>query len=414
MAGVFISYRRNDSDVAAGRLADDLVEFFGRRAVFRDIDTLVPGEDYTDALARALGSCAALVALIGPAWSAITDEQGRRRLDDPDDWVRREIAEALRRDIRVIPVALATSMPREEELPTELQPLLRRQAVELTDRHWRYGVDVLAESLEKVPGMARRRIASRWPVRRTARYALFAVAAMLAVGVIAWFSWGAVKGGPRSPDLSEQVRIRNAGPAATVAGLAVASAMEGSLAEQDRPVTLSGRYIYEKARRVDLRNAGELGGTPLDAAVYVAERWGAPPEEMWPYVAQSHTVPPDTSWDDLDAAAKQYRAIAYPVSSYDDIPKQLALGRPIVADVTAAESWLQPPTMNTGVISYARDAKILGQQIVVLVAFDRATRTLKFANSWGPSWGDNGFGTMSAAVAHHVLGEMRAIEIPPA
>src|SRR5690349_23847305 len=117
MSGVFISYRRTDSDVAAGRLADDLTEIFGPGRVFRDIDSLQAGEDFPRALERALDSCSAVIALIGPHWSSVVDDKGARRLDAPGDWVRLEIARALQRDIRVIPVLLATTMPKESELP---------------------------------------------------------------------------------------------------------------------------------------------------------------------------------------------------------------------------------------------------------------------------------------------------------
>ncbi|NOQ45658.1 MAG: TIR domain-containing protein [Desulfobulbaceae bacterium] len=81
MAGVFISYRRKDSDVAAGRLADDLSEIFGRDSIFRDVDTLEVGEDYENALDHALELCAALIVVIGPRWSTISDDAGRRRLE---------------------------------------------------------------------------------------------------------------------------------------------------------------------------------------------------------------------------------------------------------------------------------------------------------------------------------------------
>jgi hypothetical protein len=79
MAGVFISYRRDDSDVAAGRLADDLSEIVGPDSIFRDVDKLEPGEDYEDALDRALDSRVALIAIISPRWSSITTEVGLRR-----------------------------------------------------------------------------------------------------------------------------------------------------------------------------------------------------------------------------------------------------------------------------------------------------------------------------------------------
>jgi len=156
MAGVFISYRRNDSDVAAGRLADDLMEIFGRDAIFRDVDTLEAGQDYTTALDGALNSCVALIAIIGPRWSNITDDQGRRRLENPTDWVRLEIKRGLERGIRVIPVLIAAAMPREADVPADLKLLLQRQALELSDRHWRQDVELLAQALERVPGFAKR------------------------------------------------------------------------------------------------------------------------------------------------------------------------------------------------------------------------------------------------------------------
>jgi TIR domain-containing protein len=113
VAGIFISYRREDSDVAAGRLADDLSEIFGPGAVFRDIDRLKPGEDYVKALKDVLASCVALVAVIGPRWLTITDDKGNRRLADPNDWVRAEIRTALDRGIPVIPILLSGRSCRE-------------------------------------------------------------------------------------------------------------------------------------------------------------------------------------------------------------------------------------------------------------------------------------------------------------
>jgi hypothetical protein len=156
MAGVFISYRRNDSDVAAGRLADNLMEIFGRDAIFRDLDTLEAGENYINALDHALDSCVALIALIGPHWSNITDDAGHRRLENPADWVRIEIRRALERDIRVIPVLISAVMPQETEVPADLKSLLQRQALDLSDRHWRQDVELLAQALERVPGIAKR------------------------------------------------------------------------------------------------------------------------------------------------------------------------------------------------------------------------------------------------------------------
>src|SRR5215469_14357730 len=102
--GVFISYRREESSYAAGRLADRLTGRFGAEQVFIDVETIEPGVDFAEAISRAVGACVVLVAVIGPGWLAAADKRGGRRLDDPDDLVRLEIGTALVRGVRVIPV----------------------------------------------------------------------------------------------------------------------------------------------------------------------------------------------------------------------------------------------------------------------------------------------------------------------
>jgi len=156
MSGIFISYRRADTDVAAGRLADDLLREFGPGSIFRDVDQLYPGVDYEVAIDSALNSCVVLLAVIGPQWSTIVDDQGRRRLEDPHDWVRAEIGRSLARGVRVIPVLISgTQMPRLSELPAELKPLAKRQACDLADRQWRQDLDVLVQVIENIPGAPR-------------------------------------------------------------------------------------------------------------------------------------------------------------------------------------------------------------------------------------------------------------------
>lgn len=134
MAGVFISYRREDSMAYAGRLYDRLVARFGEGSVFMDIDTLKPGDDFVDALEQTLSSCDVLVAVIGRNWLTAADDKGQKRLQDSADFVRLEVSTALNRNIRVIPALVAgAQMPRAEDLPEALQRLARRQAVVLSD-----------------------------------------------------------------------------------------------------------------------------------------------------------------------------------------------------------------------------------------------------------------------------------------
>ena len=152
MGGIFISYRREDSGPYAGRLRDVLSQHFGAEQVFRDIDTINPGERFPRVIEQAVGSCDALLALIGPTWLSITDDAGRRRLDDPDDFVRLEIATALgRSDVLVIPVLVGpTSMPAAADLPKPLAALAECNAVRITDENWDDQVARLTRALEKV------------------------------------------------------------------------------------------------------------------------------------------------------------------------------------------------------------------------------------------------------------------------
>lgn len=151
MQGIFINYRRQDSQSAAGRLADHLKESLLEVPVFRDVETIEPGVDFIEAINRALASCGVLLAVIGPHWVSLTDAAGRRRLDNPNDYTRLEITTALqRRDVRVIPVLVeGAQMPEPDDLPEDLQALCRRNAIELTDKRWNFDVSQLIDALRK-------------------------------------------------------------------------------------------------------------------------------------------------------------------------------------------------------------------------------------------------------------------------
>ena len=151
MAGIFVSYRRDETTGYAGWLRAELSEHFGEHNVFRDIDSIEPGLDFVEAVQRAVGSCEVLLAVIGKSWLTATDEAGRSRLHDPYDYVRMEISTALNRNTRVIPVLVqGASMPRTDVLPSDLAALTRRNAIELHDTNWESDVQRLITTLEGV------------------------------------------------------------------------------------------------------------------------------------------------------------------------------------------------------------------------------------------------------------------------
>jgi hypothetical protein len=153
---IFLNYRREDTGGHAGRLYDALAKRFGDENVFMDIDRIGPGEDFTKAVERGVGSCDVLLALIGRTWVTTTDREGRRRLDKPNDWVRMEIQAALdRSDTQVIPTLVQSAeMPSSDDLPAPLQRLSHRNAVELSDSRWHFDVQRLIRHLEQVAGEA--------------------------------------------------------------------------------------------------------------------------------------------------------------------------------------------------------------------------------------------------------------------
>jgi hypothetical protein len=151
---VFISYRRQETAYAAGWLYERLRERLGSSEIFKDIDSLSPGDDFANEIHSAVGACDVLLALIGADWITITDETGRRRIDDPADFVRLEIEAALSRDVRVIPLLIAgAGMPRPDQLPAGLRGLIRRHALELSPARFesdtRRLIDIVEETLRE-------------------------------------------------------------------------------------------------------------------------------------------------------------------------------------------------------------------------------------------------------------------------
>jgi hypothetical protein len=148
MAEIFLSYRRQDSQSATGRLADDLEAHFGDQRVFRDRE-IAAGENFVEAIRRSVESSTVVLAVVGRRWLDATDSAGRRRLDDPADFVRLEIELALAARVPIVPVLVeGATMPSTAELPPTLEEFSRCQAVELSDARWRYDCDRLIEALQ--------------------------------------------------------------------------------------------------------------------------------------------------------------------------------------------------------------------------------------------------------------------------
>ena len=151
---VFISYRRDDAAGYAGRLEEALERRLGQGSVFRDVVDIAPGEDFVAAIRAKLAGAHTVLVLIGPRWAG-GDVPGRRRIDDPQDFVHLEVSMALQGGLQVVPVLLpGAQMPGQDSLPEALKPLALRNAIDLGDAHWAADVERLTQSIGAPPRRA--------------------------------------------------------------------------------------------------------------------------------------------------------------------------------------------------------------------------------------------------------------------
>jgi tetratricopeptide (TPR) repeat protein len=207
MAGkIFINYRRDDSISTAGRLHDRLAQTFGRKNLFMDVDHIPAGVDFVEYLQNQVAACDVFLVVIGPNWLDVKDDSGRRRFDNPDDFVTIEIAAALARNIRVIPVLVdGARTPKADKLPDSVKPLVRRNAIEVRNTQFGRDADALANKVREALKSARP-VTRQWPFMASAaawlmvpgrwrRVALSAAMLLLAwiglhqIGVPVWVPW---------------------------------------------------------------------------------------------------------------------------------------------------------------------------------------------------------------------------------
>lgn len=206
---VVVSYRRSDAVGRAGRLQADLVRELGPENVFMDLDSIRPGNLFTEVIDSAISAADVLVLMIGPTWTTVVGSDGTRRLDQPDDPVRREIETALAHDLTVIPVLIGgATMPPRHALPDSIASIADIHALDLVDRYWPSGVETLiaalAHSPRRRPGrnaihlwlLHRRRLVLATALVLTAALVL-ALADPLGLGSTGWPGGGSATSDPR-------------------------------------------------------------------------------------------------------------------------------------------------------------------------------------------------------------------------
>jgi hypothetical protein len=147
---IFINYRTGDEPFGAALIDTALCARFRPEVVFRAPRSIRPGEDFAGSILKAVKESSVLLAVIGPRWLDAADRNGRPRLHNPADWVRREILQAFHSGVRVVPVLLNANLPQEHELPPVIAQLSSHQYLRL---HHRYAPADLERLVDEIDAM---------------------------------------------------------------------------------------------------------------------------------------------------------------------------------------------------------------------------------------------------------------------
>jgi hypothetical protein len=343
---VFLSYRREDSSTAVQHLRESLGRLIGEDKIFRDVDSIPLGKNFEAVIGEAIRGASACLVIIGPAWLA-AEHGGRRRLDDPEDFVRTEVELALKSGIEVIPVLVdGARMPEEKDLPKSIAALAKLNAQELP---WQSGVTKLGQRIDQIE---RKRLAAEATLQAE-RDRLD----LTAGGRVRPGSW---KKNTSIASFNAVIRV-----------------MELSLGRQGERVLLSPSDLRASMEKIVGRSL-ENSGFPRDAVWQVIDFVGVKAK----------------------ASEKRYVARSYPAPSMERVIDELRLGRPLLASIKISEYWYRSTTKKAGFIE--RVESTFGSILGGVLGWDPAREHLKILMPW-PDWGQHGIATLTREAAEGSL-----------
>jgi hypothetical protein len=359
---VFISYRRDDTGETAAHLRYSLGKSIGAEKIFRDLETIQPGQNFETAIQEAIRGTSVCLVLIGLQWLTLKDDKGRRRLDAPEDYVRVEVETALRLGVEVIPVLVdGAKMPPKKDLPESIAELALRNAYELP---WVAGITKLTGRIDQIE----RQREAREAAERAERERLD-LTDVIAEGVGTW---------------QEQ--------SAAASFNVITRAMEISLVRQGHKVWLAADDVA--------RSYKALADRSLDMGFQFSE--------------VRHII--DFIGVKAKKSKRRYIARSYPVKSFAEVPAQLALGRPVLVRAMVPDSWFKAPILKTGFVEFRGEEKIAGSVTGAVLGWDPSKELVRLLSPWS-TWGKGGMGTLTQEAASKYLDfsdacSIEAVEMP--
>jgi hypothetical protein len=344
---VFISYRRDDTGAAAAHLRDSMGKSIGAEKIFRDLDTIQPGQNFETAIQEAIRGTSVCLVLIGPQWLTLKDNKGRRRLDAPGDYVRAEVEAALRLGVEVIPLLVdGAKMPGKKDLPESILELAVRNAYELP---WVAGITKLTTRI----GQIERQREAREAAERDRRARLDLTGGKVSVG------------GWQSESAAASFNV-------------VTRAMEISLKRQGQEVVLDTADIA--------KSFGMLGTKSF--------------ENGYMFNQLRHVI--DFVGVKANNSSKRYIARSYPVRSFAEVPAQLELGRPILTGVAIHDFWFKEPVLTTGMVEFQPKGAMQGGVTGAVLGWDPSKEIVRILMPWF-KWGKSGMGMLTQEAAEKYL-----------
>jgi hypothetical protein len=357
---IFINYRRQDSGDAAAYLRAVLSRRFGAAKIFRDLNSIPLGADFSDVIRSTIASAVVCICLIGKNWLRGKSSIGKPRIFDSQDYVRIEIESALRLGIPVVPVLIdGATMPSKKDLPASIAKLATLNAVELS---WFDGVSKIGNAIYKIEKtLAQQKKAAK----------------------------------SRAKEIDLKLDKGTAQKLRPEQGRSVIlTAMEFSLNRQGSKITLDDKDFYRTLDKYSGKDLKKYGAFMFDDMIYIVDCIGVKRRN----------------------SQKRYLARTYPLRSIAELPVQLGLNRPVICSFNVYEDWFDENRSASGIIDFDKPAGAFqGATVGIITGWDE--ERIKLLTPWA-TWGNNGVAnlTMEAAV-HHLqpisyLRSVEAVEMP--